>query len=324
MIPSFTGEKTRRNRRRSRTFLLLLLVFLLHILSVSALCGEPGNKASPEEKPPLVVGYTRKIFYNVDINDARASTKVWAEMVIKKAAKFGKSDTVIFDDVSSMEKLVRANAVDLVVMRPEEFLAVRNKVALVPMFVPDFGKHFNSQYVLIVRTDSGIGNLSELRHKKLLRESGQSGDIPSLWLDATLMKQGLGGMKDFFTSIKVVNKAAQAILPVFFKQVDAALSERSSFDMMVELNPQIGKEIKVLAMSQGFVGAVLCLRKDFFDRFKDDISEALDSLHKDPQGRQLLLLFRANKLVSYTPEHLHPVEALLKEHLELQVRITKK
>ncbi len=286
--------------------------------------GEPGNKLTPKEKPTLVVGYSRKLFINVDINDARAATKAWAEMIIKKTAKFEKSDTVILDDVSSIEKLVTAKGVDLIVMRPEEFIVIGNKTSIVPIFVPDFGKYFYSQYVLLVRSDRGIVKLSELRHKKLIRESGQSGDIPSLWLDTFLMRQGLGEAKDFFTGNKGVSKAAQAILPVFFKQVDVALAERNSFDVMVELNPQLGKELKVLATSQNFLGAVLCLRKEFFEMYKEDIEDALDSLHKDPQGKQILMLFRANKLVPFKYEYLNSMDALLKENQELRTKLVSR
>jgi ABC-type phosphate/phosphonate transport system substrate-binding protein len=324
MISPFTRERTLMNRRPERSFLLLLLVLLLQILSVSAIYGEPGEKPSDAEKPTLVIAYSKKVFYNVDINDAIASTKIWAEMLVKRDKIFGKSETVIFSNLPSLRKALSAKAVDILIMPPEEFLTIRNSDPIDPVFVADVGKYFYFQYILLVRTDSGIGTLGELRDRKLIIASGQSGEIPSLWIDTLLMKEGLGEMNSFFAGVREVQKPSESVLPVFFRQADAAIANRSSYETMTELNPQLRRELKIMAVSQDFSGTVISLRRDFYVKHKDIILKSLESLHNDPQGKQILTLFRTNRLLPYKPSYIENVEALLRERRNLKGRIFKR
>ena len=149
----------------TKCVMLFLVFFSLQPPYFAGICGEISEMTSIEEKPSLVAGYSRKLFFNVDINDARASAKVWTEVLVKRENVFGKSDSLIFDDLPSMEKALRIKGVDIIVMRPEEFLAIREKNLLEPVFVPDFGKYFYGDFILLVRDDSGIRQLSELKHR---------------------------------------------------------------------------------------------------------------------------------------------------------------
>lgn len=324
LIPPFNVKRTLINRMTAWSFLLLFTVLLLQILSVSAVCGEAGRKLSSEEKTTLVVAYSKKVFYNVDINDAIASTKVWAEILVSRDKVFEKSEAFIFNDLPSLKKALSSKAVDIVIMRPEEFLALRNSAPVEPIFVSDVGKYFYSQYILLVRIDRGIKSLNELRDKQLVISSGQSGEIPSLWMDTLLMKEGLGEMRSFFAKIKEVQKPSESVLPVFFRQADAAIVMRNSYEMMVELNPQLEKELKILAVSRDFLGPIVSLRKDLSPRYKTIISKSLESLHKNPQGKQILTLFRTNRLLPYKPTYIENVDALLREHQDLMLRTAKK
>ena len=55
-------------------------------------------------------------------------------------------------------------------------------------------------------------------------------------------------------------KPSQAILPVFFKQAEAALVTRATFDTAVELNPQLGAALRTLSRSPQLIPAVAAVR----------------------------------------------------------------
>jgi phosphonate transport system substrate-binding protein len=83
---------------------------------------------------------------------------------------------------------------------------------------------------------------------------------------------------------------------------------------MVELNPQLGRQLRVLERSPGFVTGILAVRKDIHNPRRDAMVETLQEMHTDPKGRQLLTLFRCNRLVPFVAEHLASVEKVLREH----------
>jgi ABC-type phosphate/phosphonate transport system substrate-binding protein len=303
----------------------VMSLILFSLLSPPHVNGEKGGEESDMvQKPTLIVGYSSQLFSHVDVNDAKAATTVWTDILISKKGIFKKTNTVIIQDIPSLEKAVKAKAVDIVILLPQEFIEIRNKVPLEPVFSSAISRGVYEEFILLVRKDQGIEKLSDLRGKRLLVETGQRGTIPAFWLDILLTREKLPEGKEFFSSVREANRISQAVLPVFFRQADACLASRYAFETMSELNPQVGKELKAIATSPGFLTGVICFRRDFYAQFKDHLDDSLKSLHIDSQGRQILTLFRINQLIPFEHSHLETVEALLKEHQGLRVRLAKR
>jgi len=305
-----------------RLFLIFTLIFALVMFSVNV--SSTATDSTTGEKPTLTAGYSLNLFGDVDINDAKMSTKMWTELLIKKKGFFGNAETVILKNSASIEKAIRTKGIDIVVIRPEEYFDLNNKSVLEPIFVSDYGRYFYHEYLLIVRTDSGIEQLSDLKNKKITIETTQNGTLVNTWIETIIMRKGYHTLKDFFHSIKDAGNASKTLLPVFFRQADAAVVNRSAFETMQELNPQLGKELKVIATSPNLLTGMVCLRKDFYRTYKAEIMEILDDMHKTPQGRQILMLFRINRLVPFKPVYMETVEALLKEHKNLKIALSRK
>lgn len=294
-----------------------IITFYILAVSLLLLVVQASGKERADKNIIIVAGYSFKLFYDVDINDARAASKVWLEIIAKRTSeKVDKAETLIFHDSQSIIDATKSKSVDIVTLLPNEYIDLRTKIPVDPIFVADFGKTFYQHFILLTRTDTGINQLGDLKQKKLIIEGAIQDTPPSMWLDIILMKAGFKEAKDFLGSFKGAQKPSQTILPVFFRQADACIVNSNSFNTMVELNPQLGKELKIIAVSPEFISAIVALRKDF--EFKGYIHEALDSLHKDPQGKQLLMLFRVSKLVPFLPVYLETVEELLKEHRNLK------
>ena len=151
------------------------------------------------------------------------------------------------------------------------------------------------EQVLLVRRDSGIRGLDQLRGGKLTLLQGAGGEIASLWLDNLLAKRGLPAAGRMFGSVKVVPKAQQVILPVFFRQADGCIVGSNAFQTAVELNPQLGKELVAMRTSPVYPIAVTCLRTTLTNEQKDRVhpdglaAEGHHFREADPdafQGRQ--------------------------------------
>jgi len=71
-----------------------------------------------------------------------------------------------------------------------------------------------------------------------------------------------------------------------------------------------------MASSPGYAVGLGCLRRGYYEENPEYFEENLADLHLDPQGRQILTLFRKGKLVPFEPAHLATVEELLRDHGE--------
>ena len=87
----------------------------------------------------------------------------------------------------------------------------------------------------------------------------------------------------------------------------------SSFDVMSELNPQLRRDLRVLARSRPLVPAILCFRADFESPEKERVLTALRELHKTPAGEQVLMIFQSEELVSIDEDPLRETAAFLEE-----------
>jgi phosphonate transport system substrate-binding protein len=272
----------------------------------------------------LIVGYSSNVFIDVDIEEARSVTKVWSDMILKRRFPEGASESLIFMDTESIEEALVERKVDLLVLASNDYLFLKDRVPLQPVFVTANDNGFYHQVVLLVRRDAGIRQLGDLRQRQLTVSKDQSRTIHMIWLETLLMKEGSLDPKEFFSSVKEVRRSSQAILPVFFRQTDACVTTRQAFDLACEMNPQVGKELTVLAQSPEIIGGVIAFRAGYGERLKEIHKEVLSTLDADPQGRQLLKLFRMRRLVPFRPEYMKTMEALFREHRDLQSRYAKR
>jgi phosphonate transport system substrate-binding protein len=277
--------------------------------ALSAAADETG----PDTGRPVVVGFSGKVFFNVDPRDAIGLTRVWMQTADRPVKGAGQSTVVFLRDVEAMEKALKKNEVDIVVLIAQEFFQLRDRIPLAPVLSADYGKHFFDELLLLVRTDSGITRLEQLRGKSIRIESCRKGSVPLRWLDSYLMTRLATNSLSFFSAIREYTKASQVIMPLFFSQIDACLASRDSFETMSEMNPQIGRSLRVLETSPGFVTGLIAVRRDIRNPRRDALVKALRDMNNDPKGRQLLTLFRINRLVDFRAEHLVSIDRVMKE-----------
>jgi ABC-type phosphate/phosphonate transport system substrate-binding protein len=275
--------------------------------------------------PSLSLGFTMGVLADVDPNDAKAATKVWADMIMRRKGSKVESNAIIFNDLTSLEAAIAEKSIDVVFLLPQQFLEIRDRLPLVPAVSPASQGSVFDEFLLLIRKDSPGRTLSDLRNRRLTVETDQKGTLPLIWLETLLRKEiGIKDVKDFFSTIKVTRKPSQTVLPVFFRQADACVITRNAFNTMVELNPQLGKELQPMAVSPPLLASVGCVRQDYYDKHYPDLWENLEILHKDPQGRQILTLFRRNMLVPYEKSHIRSVEVLLREHDNILRKVVRR
>ncbi|MDP6779179.1 MAG: PhnD/SsuA/transferrin family substrate-binding protein [Candidatus Latescibacteria bacterium] len=301
--------------KRFYPILAIALALPMHPLSSH---GQTSSLADTELSGVLEVGYTRAMFKGVDVADAGAALRVWVKRIIERTGEEAGSETVVLEDAAHVVHAVRDREVDIVTMLTEEYLQVRDQVGLTPLAVTAHGDGVGHRISLLARKDGRIDGLRQLAGCDLVVDTGGQGRGPFRWLDVLLSDSGLPVTADLLGSVRTVSRASRAVLPVFFGQADVCLVRSGSYATMVELNPQLGSELVVLATSPWLCYAIVCARTAVFElRLKGLLAESLISLHEDPEGRQLLTLFQVDRLLPFDPNHLQAFTTLLGRHRAL-------
>lgn len=260
----------------------------------------------------LNVGFLRTCFVNVNHADAETAFKVLAKTVGRERGYDVSTRTQIFESPAEIEAAATSGAVNLVLADSWNYLFLKLGDHFQPCFVSSVSGQVGMKYVVVTRQGSGLTRLTDLRGKELAELDLAAANAGGAWLRTSLLEGRLGAPEDFFGAVTVVSKPALAVLPVFFGKKPACLVDRSSFDLMGELNPQVVRELQVVAESEPYADKVVCVGDAGWGapNARHDIVEILRDLHKLPAGEQILRLFKVGPLVPFEEPQLATVRQL--------------
>ena len=135
-----------------------------------------------------------------------------------------------------------------------------------------------------------------------------------------LLRNDLPEIDRFFSSVREKSNFSQPLLNVFFNQSDACLVTDGVFDVSVELNPQLGRQLKVLESSSKLVCEVTFYRKSLDENTKQSISQEVLNLKNTVHGQQILMLFNCEDFVELKESDLEAVKSLLDQYEALKMK----
>ncbi|MBN1517955.1 PhnD/SsuA/transferrin family substrate-binding protein [Candidatus Sumerlaeota bacterium] len=253
----------------------------------------------------------------VDVHDAETATTVWLKALYGKTHK----DIIgvkFYSDYLEIYKAVRAGEVNGASILGIEYLALPDRSVLQPFSATIRDKTPETTYVVLVPIKGGANSLNDLKGKTVLLESGFTGLTGSLWLEVILMRQKLPESSRFFDETTLVEKPSAAVLPVFFKQADACVVPKRSFMVMQELNPQIGKRVKILLESPPLLEVISCHSTlvDWSEEELQDLKNMVFNIGNSPEGEQFMNLFQSSGVALWDESYLVNLQALVREYEE--------
>jgi len=140
---------------------------------------------------------------------------------------------------------------------------------------------------ILVRTDSGINTLADLKGKKFAFVDALSA---SGYVYPTLIVKNKTGQepKTFFSQVIFAGGHPQAALAVYNKQVDGAATFIDARDSLVAANPDIKTATKVIETAGPIPNDGVALRKGFPDDLGKTVTQALLDYSKDAGGAKVL------------------------------------
>jgi ABC-type phosphate/phosphonate transport system substrate-binding protein len=285
------------------------------LLALLTLPGRPC--AAGVADATLHVGFSSAMFAEVNENYAKASVKAWGQSVAKERGIPTDPETCILQGTPALLAALRNKSVDVVAVTMIEYAVLSREIHFAPIFVTTAGGQTREQYLVLVNRDNGIERLSDLRGRSLAFHQNARDCLAQPWLDTQLITETGKSTADWLGKITQSPKLARVILPVFFHQCDACVVDRTGFETMCELNPQVGKQLKIIAQSPEVVPAVFCFRADYAPAFKEQLFQGIRDLNKTATGQQLLTIFQSEKIEDEPASCLDSALALLARHAKL-------
>ena len=270
----------------------------------------PRGLAAAEGGAAIRLAISESMVADVNMNDARAAMDIWVKRIAQDMNVAVEYNPKVFDTSQDILNRIRGGSVDAVALNVVEYRQVAS--LLDPsQVVTEAGPAGPEQYVILVKQSSGIQKLGDLKGRRLCTLKVSKMCVAADWL-STLLDQGhFGQSEQFFGAMTTDNKVARVVLPVFFGQMDACLTSKRSFDTMCTLNPQVARDLKVLAVSPPMVVTFYVFRKNYREVARERFMRGLMGLPATPAGRQLATLFQFGELTVRDASCLAPALTIL-------------
>jgi phosphonate transport system substrate-binding protein len=294
------------------------------LLAAILLSSVPSPGASLETGAPktLRIGLTPEMFSGVNLRDAQVALQVWVKSLSRRMARGYSPEAVVYPDLSAFVQAAKAGSVDLINLASLDYLQIRDVVPLDPVVVGvrEEGRPA-LEYVLLTRRNSAVSGLENLQGKGLTIGTRDNGRIAELWLDVQLLGEGLPESRRFLKNLAFADKPSQAVMPVFFGQIEACIVTAGALKTMVEMNPQLDQVLVELRRSPRLLEGMMCFPHNGDWEKREVLLDSALQLHSDPEGQQVLTLFGLDRAEVFEPSYLDNVEELVKEYDILKERL---
>lgn len=265
------------------------------------------------EMPRVSFAFHRAMLVEQDIKDIRSAVVVWMKAIGKNAGL--NLESKLYEDTQSLVQNFKEGKIDVLNIAPNFYLYIESEINAEPAYSVLVGGKKARKYLLLVRSDSQIADIKDLKGKNL--SVMKTSEIGNIYLKVLLLRRKLGKPEDFFSTIIQKAKFSQALLSVFFGQADACIVTDTVLKTMTELNPQIGSKVKIITATSDITQIVGFYRADLSENIKKTILYEVTHLRDTAGGRQVLTLFGIDGALPASKSDLDTMRELLKEYTVL-------
>lgn len=227
------------------------------------------------------------------------------------AARVGKKPQLIERQTySEVNELVRENACDLAFVGDYPFVLGERNFGMRALVVPQVQGQITYQSYVLVPHHSGAKSLLDLKGKKfafadILSNTGWL--FPAVWL-----KKNGANAESFFSSYFITGSHDLSIQAVISGLADGTAVNSQIYDLMVDQNPQILKETRLIQKSPLYGIPPVVTSKNIDPVLRASLLKALLGMHQDPEGKKALAGLRIEKFRVADPALYDSVRANVK------------
>jgi ABC-type phosphate/phosphonate transport system substrate-binding protein len=255
-----------------------------------------------ENLKPFNVAYMANSMTNYSKKDLKIAMNLWLQEISKKAGY--KANMYFYDDPKQAAKDLEAGKLDYVNAFPLVFVKYFNLSKLTDGFSGGLEHPATNDFVVLVKNDTKIQSWKDLKNpcvgiqrNDLIMHMYAKYKIHNLHLD-----------------IKDYERRSKVILDLFFNKIDVAIVPLRNFTLAKELNPQIAQRIKVLENSKINATNLGFYRKSLDEKTKKDVMFNAIKIYNSAKGKQMMMIYRADKLIQTKLSDLKPVQEFYEKY----------
>jgi hypothetical protein len=267
------------------------------IAAAAAATRAPGFCWGEKEVKFLRMAVSAETLSGANINDARAAYKVWINEISRSS---GQTPVEIVPDVfipsENLIRDVRQGTIQCYGITAIELRKVVDWTDPDFIVIQDYLSD-GLEYVLLVHANGPFKKLADLHSAQIVSLLQRDMVLLPAWLDTVLAANNLPAAEHFFTSISFHEKVNQVLLPVFFRHADGACVGRQSWEAAVELNPQLGRDLRLLAVSPKIIPNAIFFHRDCDAEGRRLLIDLILHISSTAAGKQIAALYQSSGFV---------------------------
>ncbi|MGA4514392.1 phosphate/phosphite/phosphonate ABC transporter substrate-binding protein [Staphylococcus caledonicus] len=280
-----------------------LLVMAMAILIFATACGNNSslsNKDNSSDSGSVKDGYTPKELkvqfvpsQNAGTLEAKAKP---LEKILSKELNIPVKVSVS-TNYNTIVEAMKSKQVDVGFLPPTAYtLAHDQKVADLLLMAQRYGVNFdgseskelvkNYKSEIIVKKNSGINSLKDLKNKKIALQEVISTSGYTFPAATLKEKAGLDVTKD----MKVINVKGhdQAVISLLNGDVDAAAVYQDARSLVKKDQPNVFKDTKIIKITEPIPNDTISVRSDMNKDFQEKLKQAFKNLAKTKEGHAII------------------------------------
>lgn len=274
---------------------------LIGVTLFTLLTGCGTNKSADSQKKDADKLVVQFVPTNND-GSMEAKTKPFAKYLSKKLNR--EVEVTLATDYSTIVEAMSSGKVDIGIMPPAAYVQARDAGTAEAILTSQLGDYDQKTGVpikgkltntfkgeILVRSDSGLNKLSDLKGKTIatLSPNSASGYIYPV---AELKKAGINPTTD--TKMTTVNDIPSEITAVLNKQVDAAFVFEGARNVFSSSFPgtDLFKDLKVLYLTKGDIpNDAIAVQPNMSSSLKKKVKETFLNMKNDKDGKEAMSLW---------------------------------
>ncbi len=170
------------------------------------------------------------------------------------------------------------------------------KAEVEPIARPDYYGTSTYRGLIIVREDSNIKNVSDMKDKRLalVHRATYAGYLYPLYY---FKKHGVENLQDYFSKVTYAGSHDKAIYSLLRGETDIAAPKDLVYQRIIKENPDLEKRLTILSASGPVPSNTLCVSKYFEPDLKNKLKDALLNLNNDPEAKIALEALGAARFI---------------------------
>ncbi len=285
----------------------LYLAFAL-MLSIAA------SSAAPPTAETLRVAVNIGSLHDTSRTDMEVSLKLWAEELMRTLEV--PAEIRFYEGIAEIRRDLDADRVNFVIADGLDLIRHFNPGDL----ADGFGGVAPSEdrMLLLTRKGAGIRSGKDLAGKRVLLLNKNA--ISDLWLETYCYRTFQKSCDKAGLLVAKENRSRQLVLKLFFDKADAALVRGHTYELTLDLNPQIGARTEILEQIRIYPGSLGLFGSRVSPAFREYVIAKVPQLHDQARGRQLLEVMQTERVGRVPNTLLDPIRHLRREHDTLAAR----